>query len=369
LNLELIKEDFTVFIEVLIISKEDLMKLRAILKAGVFFAVLISYISVSNSCFASGKWNQKNNLVKAVGDHSAVVYNGKMYIFGGHDGNDTYNDLWEYDFESDSWVLKTEGATARDTHSAVIYNGKMYIFGGWDENVDRVNDLWEYNFTNNSWSQKTSGASARNQHSAVEYDGKMYIFGGTGVTGYSLNDLWEYNISSDTWTQKSDAPVARENHSALVHNDKMYVTAGNVESQSNDNIDVSNFLLEYNFANDTWSQKGTIPFVSIDQPAVYLNGMIYIFGGITGELDGPLTFLNDVWKYDISTEVWTLMKTCGVRPNSRLVNAAVAYNEKMYIVGGGGDLVGGSFNKYYEDVWEYDFTYSCIPWLMLLFSD
>ena len=102
---------------------------------------------------------------------------------------------------------------------------------------------------------------------------------------------------------------------------------------------------------------------------VYLNGMIYIFGGIAGELDGPLTLVNDVWKYDISMEVWTLMKTCGVRPNSRLVNAAVAYNEKMYIVGGGGDLVGGSFNKYYDDVWEYDFTYSCIPWLMLLFSD
>ncbi len=31
----------------------------------------------------------------------------------------------------------------------------------------------------------------------------------------------------------------------------------------------------------------------------------------------------------------------------------------MYIVGGGGDLVGGTLNKYYDDVWEYDFTYSC----------
>ena len=90
--------------------------MRAILKAGVlFFAVLLSNISVSNSCFASGKWNQKNSLVTTVGDHSAVVYNGKMYIFGGSDDDYFYNDLWEYDFESDSWVLKTEGATSRDT--------------------------------------------------------------------------------------------------------------------------------------------------------------------------------------------------------------------------------------------------------------
>jgi hypothetical protein len=131
-NLELITEHITVFIEVLIISKEDLMKLTAFLKAGLFFAILISYISVSNSCLASGKWNQKTGRVPPVGDHSAVVYNGKMYVFGGHDDNDSYNDLWEYDFESDSWVWKSEGSTPRDTHSAVVYNGKMYIFGGWD---------------------------------------------------------------------------------------------------------------------------------------------------------------------------------------------------------------------------------------------
>ena len=281
------------------------MKLRSILKTGVFIAVFVSYISVSNLCFASDNWKQKSSRIISVGDHSAVVYNEKMYIFGGNDGdpNDTYDNdnLWEYDFKSDSWARKSEGATPRDTHSTVVYDGKMYIYGGWDDDLDRVNDLWEYNFATNSWSQKTSGATARNQHSAVVYDGKMYIFGGTGVTGYSLNDLWEYNIESDTWARKSDAPVARENHSALVHNNKMYVTAGNVESESSDEIVVSNFLLEYNFTNDTWSQKGAIPFVSIDQPAVYLNGMIYIFGGIIIELNEPVTFLNDVWKYDIST--------------------------------------------------------------------
>jgi N-acetylneuraminic acid mutarotase len=203
----------------------------------------------------------------------------------------------------------------------------------------------------------------------------MYVFGGTDVTDYSLNDLWEYNIKSDTWTRKSDAPVARENHSALVHNNKMYVTAGNVESESSDEIEVSNFLLEYNFTNDTWSQKDSIPFISIDQPAVYLDGMIYIFGGIIIEPNGSVTFLNDVWKYDISTEVWTLMKTTGVRPNPRAINSAIVNNEKMYIFGGGGDLVGDDFQKLYDDLWEYDFTYSItskktsMPWLTILLGD
>jgi N-acetylneuraminic acid mutarotase len=345
------------------LDKEDLMQLRVFLKIGVFLAVLVPYISFSNACLAAGKWNQKTNGISAVGDHTAVVYNGKMYVFGGTDGTNYYDDLWEYEFATDNWSWKAEGATPRDTHSAVVYNGKMYIFGGWDENLGRSNDVWEYDFLTNSFSQKASGASARNQHSAVQYDGKMYIFGGSGVTGYVLDTLWEYDIAADTWTKKSAAPVSRKTHSAIVHNGKMYVSAGF------DNSDVSNTLLEYDFTSDTWTQKSAIPFVSVDQQAVYSNGSIYVFGGLTEDGGGSLTFLNDVWKYDISTELWTQINTCGMRPKSRLINSAVIYEEKMYIFGGAGDLVGDVFNEYYDDIWEYDFTYSCLPWLMLLVGD
>jgi len=74
------------------------MQLRVLLKIGVFLAVLISYTSFSNACLAAGKWDQKTSGISAVGDHTAVVYNGKMYVSGGTDGTHYYNDLWEYDF-------------------------------------------------------------------------------------------------------------------------------------------------------------------------------------------------------------------------------------------------------------------------------
>jgi|GEM_PF-2080658 len=32
---------------------------------------------------------------------------------------------------ADSWSTGASGGTARDDHSAIIYQGKMYVWGGW----------------------------------------------------------------------------------------------------------------------------------------------------------------------------------------------------------------------------------------------
>jgi N-acetylneuraminic acid mutarotase len=40
--------------------------------------------------------------------------------------------------------------TPRFGHSAVINNGKMYIFGGWDGN-ETLSDILEYQVITNTW--------------------------------------------------------------------------------------------------------------------------------------------------------------------------------------------------------------------------
>mmetsp|Transcript_2846 Transcript_2846/g.2669 ORF Transcript_2846/g.2669 Transcript_2846/m.2669 type:complete len:131 (+) Transcript_2846:155-547(+) len=91
------------------------------------------------------------------GYHSSVIYNKKLYIFGGHDIREGEQDsLWCLDLtkqpinanskdtafqdpslQSDKkaeWIqLPTSGKEKPGKlshHSAVIYNDKMYIFGG-----------------------------------------------------------------------------------------------------------------------------------------------------------------------------------------------------------------------------------------------
>jgi len=78
---------------------------------------------------------------------------------------------------------------------------------------------------------------------------------------------------------------------------------------------------------------------------VNLNGQIHVFGG-QGET--PLTFLDDLWKFDEEQALWEEQPRSGYAPSARRGHAAVVYNGKMYV------LFGQDSQGYLNDVWQYD---------------
>lgn len=88
--------------------------------------------------------------------HSAVVYNTSMYVFGGYTGDihsnsnlTNKNDLFEYKFKQGQWIeWKFMGKTPvpRSAHGAAVYNNKLWIFAGYDGNA-RLNDMWTISLT------------------------------------------------------------------------------------------------------------------------------------------------------------------------------------------------------------------------------
>lgn len=72
----------------------------------------------------------------------------KLYIFGGQDDeNNKLNDLWEFDLNQSSWRQITDLPSnsyvpgPRSGHSASVFDGKMYIFGGILELTKELNEL------------------------------------------------------------------------------------------------------------------------------------------------------------------------------------------------------------------------------------
>ena len=84
---------------------------------------------------------------------SSAVYNGKLYVFGGQDDdNNKLDDLWEFDLSTNTWreIQIQEGdlrPLARSGHTAVTYNGRMYIFGGILELTKELNDMLVFDFS------------------------------------------------------------------------------------------------------------------------------------------------------------------------------------------------------------------------------
>lgn len=75
-----------------------------------------------------------------------------MVIFGGFERGVWKNSIIQYHFDNNLWekieYKSEEAPIPRAGHSAVIYDNKMYIFGGKDEDNEKLKDLWSFDFTN-----------------------------------------------------------------------------------------------------------------------------------------------------------------------------------------------------------------------------
>ena len=90
----------------------------------------------------------------ASSSHSSTIIGTKMFVFGGCGGPGvSYDNISVFDTETSSW-LSTPSAQVlpegRWGHSAFAYNGELYIYGG-ENSHQTFNDLWKYNLESFSW--------------------------------------------------------------------------------------------------------------------------------------------------------------------------------------------------------------------------
>ena len=183
---------------------------------------------------------------------------GNLWLFGGSDGGNYLNDLWEFNASALSpdftatvgqWTWQS-GANTQFVDQNGTYppnanpypgartnavswtdgSGNFWLFGGFGKDgagtLGFLNDLWEY--SGGKWTF-VSGSSLANQigiygtqgvasatnapggrQEAVggaDAAGNLWLFGGEGEDGNNpptangiLNDLWVYNITAKQWT-------------------------------------------------------------------------------------------------------------------------------------------------------------------------
>lgn len=94
--------------------------------------------------------------------HSASVIDGSMYIFGGRSDTFQHNRVEVYDnginyidFQSKTWHKIDSIGTVPDgrrSHSAIVYQNKIFIFGGYNENKKlHYNDLYCFDPKKHEW--------------------------------------------------------------------------------------------------------------------------------------------------------------------------------------------------------------------------
>ncbi|CAJ1328028.1 unnamed protein product [Effrenium voratum] len=175
-------------------------------------------------------------------DHSCVVYEASLYIFGGFDGRTRFQDLHQFNTEDRDWfqVSETDNMpVGRFGHSAVVYQSSMFVFGGWDGH-DTLDDLYEFSITTSQWYSVPGRGDvppSRYRHSAVVHGCAMFVFGGVDKRQARFSDLCEFSFDTRSWSKvktTGDPPSARTFHRAVMYGGCMYILGGFDGTRRND---------------------------------------------------------------------------------------------------------------------------------------
>lgn len=248
-------------------------------------------------------------------------------------------------------------------------NGNFWLFGGYNSTYIFMGDLWKYDPSTNEWAwmKGPAGSGGNGVYGTLgvsapanrpggrawsagwkDTNGDLWLYGGYGYSATSTNvdmgDLWKYTLSTNQWTWMGGSNA----WSACVPGTQGVPAPTNSPGSR----------IFFNTATDA-------------------SGNFWLFGG-NGYVSSGGQTLNDLWKYDVSTNNWTWMKgsttgsvvgtygTMGVPapsndPGSRVKSSLVSdkVNNSLYLFHG---LAPGSSNGT-NDMWRYDIGTGNWTWL------
>eukprot|EP01133_Synstelium_polycarpum_P015331 gene15331-18170_t len=269
--------------------------------------------------------------------HSACLVEETMYVFGGvaASSGTPSNAFHSFNFATKTWTaLSTiNGPSPRAHHTAIVWGGALYIFGG-DCSGSLRNDLFVYTFDTQLWSEITAAEGVRPAprfgHSAVVDGACMIVYG--GVIGNKLtNDMHSLNLETRTWTPiSSSAPPARAFHSATLYKGVMYVIGGQ-DSTTTPLEDVHCFTV----ASSTWRPLTTEgPFTARSHhSALLLQDSILLTGGNTVKSTVPVL---EVYELDLHQKKWFKIQT-NQQGLGRAGHCTVMKGTSLFMLGGSTD--------------------------------
>lgn len=255
--------------------------------------------------------------------------------------------------------------------------GNLWLFGGEGFSATNtlcwLNDLWKYSVSTNEWTWMggantanqmgtygTQGVpSASNQPGAREFmiswtdaSGNFWMFGGDGFdannTFGKLGDLWRYNPTTNQWTWMKGFNTVDQNG---IYGSMGVAAAGNTPGCRN--------------ACGSWIDAA---------------GNLWLFGGRGLPASGAIVgFLNDLWKYNISSNQWTWVNGSNLIAQNGVFGTlnlsapsnspggnefpATWYNTgELYMFGGRGYQASG-FPSYHNAFWKYNLTNNQWTWI------
>lgn len=231
-------------------------------------------------------WERLPDMPRARCFHTCVAAAGKVWVFGGMDGNNTVAAADVYDPKLEKWTTQGEMLTPRNRLAGASVGDRIFLVGGMDEDGDSsAVDIFD----------PAKGWSRGAPHPKPMHGLAMDAIGHTLVTAGGSGDpkgTWRYDTIRDEWSQGAWLPEPRLFASAVAVNDSMYLLGNRTHG------DIP--LLKYDFTRDEWTIAGEASIETHRATAVLANGRIFVIGGE----DPKGGELSRVSRYDVLSGQW-----------------------------------------------------------------
>jgi hypothetical protein len=120
------------------------------------------------------------------------------------------SEVWEYRIGDNAWRRRADLPRALADHTAVVANGQVWVFGGRGA-AGRSDEVYRYDPLLDSWSEVSASGrwpEPMSDHRAVTIGDSMFVFGGIRDNFWpeTISEVWEFDLAALSWTRKSDLP-------------------------------------------------------------------------------------------------------------------------------------------------------------------
>ncbi|NXX78619.1 KLH10 protein, partial [Urocolius indicus] len=156
--------------------------------------------------------------------HGAAYLKGFIYIIGGFDSIDYFNNVKRFDLLQKKWQQVAPMHSRRCYVSVAVLDGFIYAMGGFDGHM-RLNTAEQYEPETNQWTLIAPMHEQRSDASATTLNGKVYICG--GFNGHEcLITAEAYNPMTRQWSLITPMRSRRSGVGVIAYRDKVYAVGG-----------------------------------------------------------------------------------------------------------------------------------------------
>jgi hypothetical protein len=193
---------------------------------------------------------EKSNLPDRI-FYGATVFKDKIWLVGGFDGNNYYNDVWNSS-DGVNWTKIAEKSawTKRNVTKLFVFKDRLWFIGGGvidGEKTDNPNsekEVWS-SADGVNWTQIKTDAPGKLSGTPVVFDERVWLVGGNRNDGNFSNAVF---VSSDgaSWQAQSAPWSPRGGVAVWVFGERLFMTGGKYSRTENGEI-------KFIYSNDVWA--------------------------------------------------------------------------------------------------------------------